>query len=185
MMTSLLVDGRPIHGDPGLPEVTRVFGELRAHPGTMRLLLQASLSTRARARSLRDVFARRDSVDLKHDALLPIVNIARWAALSVGSTALSTTERLHAAAGSVMLPAEQAQNLAEIVDLLQRLRLRYQLMQFRRGERPSDVVTRERMSPIDRSVLTEAAHEIAAVQRRMDKIAAYLPVREWVSPAPS
>jgi CBS domain-containing protein len=184
MMTSLLVDGRPIHGDPGLPEVTRAFGELRAHPGTMRLLLQASLSTRARTHR-RVVFARRDSVDLKHDALLPIVNIARWAALSVGSTALSTTERLHAAAGSVMLPADQAQNLAEIVDLLQRLRLRYQLVQFRSGERPSDVVAREQMSPIDRSVLTEAARETAAVQRRMDKIAAYLPVKEWVSPAPS
>ena len=184
MMTSLLVDGRPIHGDPGLPEAARVFGELREHPGTMRLLLQASLATRARSRSLRDVFARRDSVDLKHDALLPIVNIARWAALSVGSTALATTERLHAAAGSVILPDEQARNLADIVDILQRLRLRYQLIQYRRGERPSDVVPRERMSPIDRSVLTEAAREIAAAQRRMDKVSAYLPVREWVSPAP-
>ena len=185
MMTSLLVDGRPIHGDPGLPEATRVFGELRGHPGTMRLLLQASLATRARARSLRDVFARRDSVDLKHDAMLPIVNIARWAALSVGSTALPTTERLRAAAGSVMLPGEQAENLAQIVDILQRLRLRYQLIQYQRGEPPSDVVTRERMSPIDRSVLTEASREIAAVQRRMDKVSAYLPVGEWVSPAPS
>jgi CBS domain-containing protein len=185
MMTSLLVDGRPIHGDPGLPAAARVFGELRRHPGTMRLLLVETLSTRARARSLRDVFGRRDSVDLKHDALLPIVNIARWAALSVGSTALSTTERLQAAAGSMMLPTEQAQNLAQIVEILQRLRLRYQTVALRRGERPSDVVARDRMSPIDRSVVAEAAREIAAVQRRMDKISAYLPVQEWVSRAPS
>ena len=84
-----------------------------------------------------------------------------------------------------MLPGEQAENLAEIVEILQRLRLRYQLIQYRRGERPSDVVTRERMSPIDRSVLTEAAREIAAAQRRMDKISAYLPVKEWVAPASS
>ena len=28
MMTSLLVDARPIHGDPGLPAVARVFGDL-------------------------------------------------------------------------------------------------------------------------------------------------------------
>ena len=48
MMTSLLVDGRPIHGDPGLPAVTRVFTDLREHPGTMRLLLQESLSRRAK-----------------------------------------------------------------------------------------------------------------------------------------
>jgi CBS domain-containing protein len=185
MMTSLLVDGRPIHGDPGLPAVTQVFGELRRHPGTMRLLLVETLSTRARARSLRDAFARRDSVDLKHDALLPIVNIARWAALSVGSHELSTPDRLHAAAGSTMLPGPKARNLVEIFEILQRLRLRYQLVALQRGERPSDVVTRERMSPIDRSVVAEAAREIAAMQRRMDKIAAYLPVQDWASPAPS
>jgi CBS domain-containing protein len=185
MMTSLLVDGRPIHGDPGLPAATRVFGELRRHPGTMRLLLVETLSTRARSRSLRDVLSRRDSVDLKHDALLPIVNIARWAGLAVGSTALSTIERLHAAAGSMMLPAAQAQNLAEIVEILQRLRLRYQLLAHRAGEQPSDVVARDRMSPIDRSVVAEAAREIASVQRRMDNVAAYLPVEQWVAPAPS
>ena len=84
-----------------------------------------------------------------------------------------------------MLPADHARNLVEIVDILQRLRLRYQLIQYQRGEPASDVVTRGRMSPIDRSVLTEAAREIAAVQRRMDNLSAYLPVREWVSPAPS
>ena len=49
IMTSLLVDGRPIHGDPGLPAVSRVFSELREHPGTMRLLLQESLAYRAQA----------------------------------------------------------------------------------------------------------------------------------------
>lgn len=184
MMTSLLVDGRPIHGDPGLPAAARVFGELRSHPGTMRLLLTASLQTRPRG-PRRALFARRDTVDLKHDALLPIVNIARWAGLAVGSTALSTTERLHAAAGSMMLPADQAQNLAQIVEILQRLRLRYQLLAHAAGERPSDVVARDRMSPIDRSVVAEAAREIASVQRRMDNVAAYLPVEQWVAPAPS
>src|SRR6185436_4916313 len=40
IMTSLLVDGRPIHGDPGLPAVTEVFQEVRRHPGTMRLLMR-------------------------------------------------------------------------------------------------------------------------------------------------
>ena len=48
IMTSLLVDGRPIHGDPGLPEVTKVFGDFRRHPATMELLLKASLSHRAK-----------------------------------------------------------------------------------------------------------------------------------------
>jgi CBS domain-containing protein len=185
MMTSLLVDGRPIHGDPGLPEVMKVFSDLRRHPGTMRLLLEASLSARAKTRSLRDVLSRRDTIDLKKHAVLPIVNTARWAALAVGSSALSTTERLQAAAGSAMLPDEHAHNLIDVFTVLQRLRLRYQLIEYQRGEKPLDVVSRERMSPIDRSVVTEAVREIAAVQRRMDNVAAYLPAEAWTGPAPA
>ncbi len=181
IMTSLLVDGRPIHGDPGLTAVSRVFSDLRAHPGTLRLLLQESLSTRARLRSVRDVFARRDTFDVKTHALLPIVNLARWSALSVGSAALPTTERLQAAAGSAMLPAEQALNLVEAFGMLQRLRLRYQLIQRQRGEPPSDLLSRDRLSPIDRSMLAQAVREIASAQRRMDNVSAHLPASEWAS----
>jgi CBS domain-containing protein len=183
IMTSLLVDGRPIHGDPGLPAVTEVFQEVRRHPGTMRLLMQESLSKRARYRSVRDIFTRRETFDIKAHALLPIVNIARWTALSMGSPALPTIERLKAAAGSAMLPDEQANNLIEAFEVLQHLRLRYQLEQYDRAEPPSDLLVRDRLSPIDRSMLAQAVHEIAAVQRRMDNVAAYLPADAWSTPA--
>ncbi|WP_232668322.1 putative nucleotidyltransferase substrate binding domain-containing protein [Pseudonocardia sp. TRM90224] len=182
MMTSLLVDGRPIHGDPGLPAVTQVFGDLRRHPGTMRLLLQESLSKRAKLRSMRHILSRRpDTFDIKAHALVPVVNIARWAALSVGSAALPTVERLRAAAGSAMLPDEQAGTLIEVFGVLQRLRLRYQLMQHAVGDRPSDLITMSRMSSIDRSVIAQAVREISAVQRRMDNVAQYVPTKEWAS----
>jgi CBS domain-containing protein len=186
MMTSLLVDGRPIHGDPGLPAVTRVFSDLREHPGTMRLLLRESLARRAKLRSAWGIFARRpDTFDIKSHALLPVVNMARWAALSVGSAALPTTERLRAAAGSAMLPGESANTLVEVFDVLQRLRLRYQLAQYRAGERPTDVITLDRLSPIDRTVIAQAVREISSVQRRMDNVSHYVAVEEWASPEPA
>ncbi len=74
IMTSLLVDGRPIHGDPGLPAVTDVFQEVRRHPGTMRMLMAQSVAQRASYRSIRDIFTRRETFDIKKHALLPIVN---------------------------------------------------------------------------------------------------------------
>ncbi|HEY1970069.1 MAG TPA: putative nucleotidyltransferase substrate binding domain-containing protein [Pseudonocardia sp.] len=186
MMTSLLVDGRPIHGDPGLPAVSRVFGDLRRHPGTMRLLLRESLSKRAKLRSMRHILARQpDTFDIKTYALLPIVNIARWAALSVGSATLPTTERLRVASGSEMLPAEQATTLIEVFGVLQRLRLRYQLMQHASGDRPSDLITIGRMSSIDRSIIAQAVREISSVQRRMDNISQFVPVEAWASPEPA
>ena len=82
-----------------------------------------------------------------------MVNIARWAALSVGSAVLPTTERLRAASGSAMLPADSAATLIEVFDVLQRLRLRYQIRQYGAGEQPTDVVTLKWLSPLDRSVL--------------------------------
>ncbi len=185
IMTSLLVDGRPIHGDPGLPAVTRVFGELREHPGTMRLLLVEALARRAKGWPAWRVPARRpETFDLKTNALLPLTNIARWGALSVGSAALATPERLRAAAGSEMLPDDRASVLVEVFEVLQRLRLRYQLRQHEAGERPSDVLLLDLVSPIDRSVIGQAVREIAAAQRRMDTVAHYVEADDWVAPAP-
>jgi len=186
IMASLLVDGRPIYGDPGLTAVSRVFSELRRHRGTMRLLLTESLARRAKFHSMLDVLTRRaETFDIKTYALLPIVNLARWAALSVGSAVLPTTDRLRVAAGSEMLPTESAENLIEAFQVLQRLRLRYQLLQIQRAEPPSDLLTLERLSPIDRSVVTQAVREIASAQRRMDNVAQYVPIGAWTAPAGS
>jgi CBS domain-containing protein len=186
IMTSLLVDGRPIHGDPGLPAAAKVFGDLRRHPGTMRLLLQESLARRAKKPNARGVLSRRSGAfDVKDHAVLPIVNLARWAALSVGSAALPTTDRLRAASGSAMLPQHQADTLVEVFEVLQRLRLRYQIQQHQRGEPPSDVLEMDRVSPIDRSVIAQAVREVAAAQRRMDNVSHYVPAEAWASFGPS
>lgn len=183
IMTSLLVDGRPIHGDPGLPEVAKVFADLRRHPGTMRLLLQESLSRRASLRSMRGLLSRRaGTFDVKEHAMLPIVNLARWAALSVGSAALPTVDRLRSAAGSAMLPQGQADTLIEVFEVLQRLRLRYQIQQYRSGARPTDLLEMDQVSPIDRSVVAQAVREVASVQRRMENVSHYIPAEAWASP---
>lgn len=184
MMTSLLVDGRPIHGDPSLPAVSRVFADLREHPGTMHLLLRESLSRRARTHTVGALLRRsgRDGFDIKTHALLPIVNLARWVALAHGSRALSTVERLADVEGSQVLPSGRARTLAEVFEVLQGIRLRYQLAQIERGERPDDVLAHDRLSAIDHSIITRAVREIAAAQKRADNIAAYVPTDQWVLP---
>lgn len=180
IMTSMMVDGRPIHGDPGLSEVNRVFGDLRRHPGTKRLLLREMLSRRAQPHPLRDALRLRSGpFDLKAHGVLPIVNIGRWAALNAGSTALPTVDRLRSAAGSEMVPADRADTLIESFRVLQRLRLQHQLRQLRDGTEPSDQVDPDSLSPIDRSVLAQAVREVGAAQRRMDRIAQYVPIDEW------
>lgn len=184
IMTSLLVDARPIWGDPGLPAVSAVFRNLRGHPGTMKSLLAESLSYRAKLRSMRDVFARRgDVVDIKAQAVLPVVNIARWAGLSVRAMEVSTRGRLLAAAGSPLLTEANARNLVEVFDVLQKIRISYQVAQLEAGERASDVIDLNRLSPMDRSLIGQAVREISAVQKRMDNLSHYTDASEWAEGA--
>ncbi|MFJ8533927.1 putative nucleotidyltransferase substrate binding domain-containing protein [Streptomyces sp. NPDC093591] len=168
IMTCLLVDGRPIHGDRGLPEVARVFGDLRMHPRTMSMLLAASI-----AQSSRPTPWRRKKIDLKAQFLLPIANIARWAALSVGSTALPTDQRLLAAGGSAMLSESDAVALADAFDAVQGIRLAWQMEQTTAGRTPTDVVRLERLPPVDRAILAEATRVVTDSRRRMGNMARF------------
>ena len=147
-----------------------MFGDLRLHPSTMKMLLAISVD---RSRAPRGRWRRRQ-IDLKTQALLPITNVARWAALSVGATALGTQERLRAAAGSPVLTAEDADTLGDVFEIVQRMRLRHQLEQLEAGETPSDTITPRDVSTIEASVLDEAIREILAVQRRMANKARYV-----------
>ena len=184
MMVSLLLDARPIHGEPRVPAVARMVTELRAHPASMRMLLEESLAKRARLRPLLRMFPGREGFDIKRDALLPIVNLARWAALMVGSAALPTTGRLRAASGSSILPARQAATLVEVFEVLQAIRLRRQLKQVQRGRPPTDRLRLDRISAIDRSIIARAVREIATVQQRMANLSRYESPEEWGRPDP-
>ena len=129
---------------------------------------------RDRLRTVRDVLTgRAGTFDLKAHALTPLVNIARWAALSVDSTEVNTRARLRAASGGPTLSDDDATTLLEVFDVLQRMRLRYQVARFDRGEAPTDVVEMKRLSPLDRSLVGQAVREIAGVQRRMANMSQY------------
>ena len=78
-----------------------------------------------------------------------------------------------------MLPDDAATSLAEVFRLLQRLRLHYQLAQTEQGEKPSDALTMQQMSLIDRSLLAQAVREITGVQRRMANVSAFVSSDEW------
>ncbi|MDF0531429.1 putative nucleotidyltransferase substrate binding domain-containing protein [Tsukamurella sp. 8F] len=180
MMASLLIDGRPVWGDLTLQPVAGVYRHLSEHPRAFKLMLRESLTTKARIRSLRDVVSlRAGTFDIKAHALVPVVNIARWAALASGSTQLQTRNRLAAGAGSPVLPDDSAQILVEVFSVLMRLRLEHQVTQMNSGREPNDLVAVRQMSPLSRSLLEQAVREVASVQRRMSNLATYLGDSEW------
>ena len=169
MMSSLLIDARVVWGDPTLHTVPAAYRRMRdEHSEALRLQRLVALATRVKTRSLRDVLSRRSGTfDLKHHAVTPIVNLARWGGLSADVTSASTPARLSAAAQAGAISDRDAQTLCDVFLMLQRLRMAHQVEQLAAGHTPGDVITMSELSPLNRSLLGDGLREIVAVQRRV------------------
>ncbi|MDI9915874.1 putative nucleotidyltransferase substrate binding domain-containing protein [Rhodococcus sp. IEGM 1379] len=166
VMVSLLADSRVAFGHNRLALSPAVFERLG--PDSLRLLLKDAVEGKARMHSLRERLTRRaNTVDIKAQGVMPIVNIARWAGLAAGCTDPSTAVRLRTAAGAGVLPDDDAAVLAESFDALAQIRLRHQCEQIDRGETPTDVTQLDSLTPLHRSLLASAVREIAGVQRKL------------------
>ena len=135
MMSSLLIDGRVVWGDPALHTVPAAYRWMRnEHSEALRVQRLDALSARVKTRSLRDVFSRRSGTfDLKHHAMTPIVNLARWGGLSADVASASTPARLSAGARPGAISDGDAQTLCDVFLMLQRLRLAHQVEQIAAG----------------------------------------------------
>ncbi|MCV7281026.1 CBS domain-containing protein [Mycolicibacterium flavescens] len=169
IMSSLLLDGRVVWGDPGLHTVPAVYRRLRTEGrDALRLQLLNALSGKVRTRGLRDVLSRRGGTfDLKNHAITPIVNLARWGGMTAGVSSASTPARLAAAAQVGSISERDADTLCDVFAMLQRLRMAHQVEQISAGHTPGDVVTMSELSPLNRGLLSDGLREIAAVRRRV------------------
>jgi CBS domain-containing protein len=156
------------------PEPERTGPDLRrplarTDPDLRRLLARFALSFRPPTGFLRDFVVehsgeRRGQLDIKHGGLVPIVDLARWAAMSAGLAAASTTERLRAAEAAGTLEGPQARTLIEAFGFIFALRLDHQVEQLRRGEVPDNFIDPKTLNPLARSYLREAFRAVASVQ---------------------
>ena len=174
-MSSLLLDGRVIWGDPALHTVPSAYRRMRVdHPNALRLQLLNALSDRVRSWSLRDVLSRRGGTfDLKQHAVTPLVNLARWGGLVADVTSASTPIRLRAAADAGAIADRDAALLGDVFAMVQRLRMSHQVEQVIAGHPPGDVITMSELSPLNRSLLGDGLREIGAVQRRVRSATAW------------
>ncbi len=111
--------------------------------------------------------SHRGRLDLKTGGLVPIVDLARYAAMAAGVTSASTVERLRAAAGAGTLAAADAHSLQDAFRLISNLRAEHRVDQLRAGEEPDDHLSPDELSALRRTQLREAFRAVAAVQRRL------------------
>jgi CBS domain-containing protein len=172
ILVSVFVDSRPVWGIHAGPPIAEVFGLAPRHPALLRLLARFALSYRPPTGFLRGLVVehtgeRRGRLDLKHGGVVPIVDLARWAAMSAGVTSTSTAERLRAARDAGTLPRADAESLLDAFELIVGLRVEHQIEQIGRGEPPDDHIDPAQLSPLTRSYLKESFRAIASAQKRV------------------
>jgi CBS domain-containing protein len=169
--TSILLDGRTVYGPAELdPRPILLEPENRAAllPTMLRLALALKLPTGRRGNiSVEGSGEHSGTFDIKHGGLLPVVDIARFAALKAGANVTATIERLRAASELGAIEPAHARTLEEAYDLFTTLRLEHQIQQLARGDEPDDHVDPNELSELARRYLRDAFHEVAAVQKSL------------------
>lgn len=172
--TSILLDGRvilgPSHGlDPGA-----IIYEQRHRQKLERAMLRLALAAKVPMGFRRDIVVdhsgeHRGTLDIKHGGLLPVTDLARYAALKADIDVLGTVERLRAAGEAGALAPEQARTLEEAHELFSEMRLEHQVQQLEAGRDPDDHLDPKELNPLARRYLRDAFREVAAVQKSLHR----------------
>ncbi|MBI5338971.1 MAG: hypothetical protein HZB45_14925 [Mycolicibacterium rufum] len=138
------------------------------HYPVRQAMVQDATAVRATVPSRLKLFVSgSDAVDVKRAVIDPVVKIARWAALSTGSAALSTRERLAAGEAGGVLDADDAATLRDCHLWLMRFRWRTNVSAFLAGRTAGDVISLGELPPQDRAALRSVAREVSGVMRKL------------------
>jgi CBS domain-containing protein len=172
MLTCVFFDLRCVHGEAALLDTlrretlmrTKANGIFLAHMANNALKRRPPLSVFGRISSARSG-EHRGTIDIKHLAIAPIVDLARIHALAGGLEAVSTDERLAMAGGKGNEMSDQgARDLREALEFLAALRIRHQARQIAAGQEPDSYLRPDALSNFERAQLKDAFKVIADMQ---------------------
>ncbi|CAM2866010.1 DUF294 nucleotidyltransferase-like domain-containing protein [Moritella viscosa] len=103
-------------------------------------------------------------LDLKHNGLAPIINLARIYALAEGIEDVNTIMRLRLAAGTPSLSRTESANLIDAFELLGMLRAEHQAKQIEKGEEADSYLLPKEISRLEREHLKDAFKVVKAMQ---------------------
>jgi CBS domain-containing protein len=170
--TSILLDGRIVYGPKRGLDVKELLFEAGDRSTLERWMLRLALAAKPPTGFRHDIVVEgsgelKGTFDIKHGGQLPIVDLARYAALKAEVRITPTPERLHAAADEGVLKETEARVLEEAYDLFSALRLEHQVAQLEEGREPDDRIDPKQLDPLTRRYLRDAFREVATVQRTL------------------
>jgi CBS domain-containing protein len=171
MHATIFFDLRHVHGAASL---TRTLQSFVLEQTAQNSIFLACLTTNAldarpplgffRQFVLNEHGGHEDTLDLKHNGVVPIVDLARIYALAHGVSAVNTEERLQRLADAGHMNADDASDLHDAHAFMSRVRLEHQAAQIGRGETPNNYVAPDALSDFDRRHLKDAFKIVSRMQ---------------------
>lgn len=175
MHSSIFFDLRCIHGDKSLLKRIRKEMLQQARKSTLFLahLTTNALNLRPPLGFFKDFVLihdgeHNDTLDLKHNGIAPIVDLARIYALTEGIDAVNTFERLKQAAGTASLSKEGSANLLDALLFIGTLRTQHQAKQIINGLSIDNFMSPVEISRLEREHLKDAFKVIQTMQASLE-----------------
>lgn len=172
--STIFFDMRALAGEARLVEILRtaVFGAAQGNKIFLSFIARAAAVTRVPLGFFRNFLLQHDEdegdvLDLKGQAIAPIVDLARVHALANATAATNTLERLRAASAAGSLDPDAANDLAAGFEFIRDVRFRHQSEQIAAGHPPSNKLDPASLSRFDREHLRDA---FRLIRQQLDKL---------------
>jgi CBS domain-containing protein len=176
MHASIFFDMRHIHGDASLTEALRerVLEQTKSNSIFLASLTVNALNFEPPLGFFRQFVLEKHgdqakTLDLKHNGVVPVVDIARIHALAQGIDAVNTNDRLATLADTGGMNAADAANLRDAFEFISMVRLRHQAQQLRAGGEPDNYVAPKTLSDFERRHLKDAFKVVSRMQSALEQ----------------
>ncbi|MBK0400950.1 cyclic nucleotide-binding/CBS domain-containing protein [Limibaculum sp. M0105] len=171
MLSSVMFDLRPISGTRSLFDglQAETLSDARANSIFVAHMVSNSLKHTPplglfRGFALIRSGEHKDTVDLKHNGVVPVVDLGRIYALVGALEPVNTRERLIAAREAGVLSESGAHDLLDAYDFIASVRLEHQARQVREGQKPDNFMAPGTLSELERGHLKDAFMVIKTMQ---------------------
>jgi len=176
LYSSIFFDLRTIYGDKALLKNIRknMLKQTKKSTLFLALLTKNAMKLRPPLGFFRDFVLVHDgehnnTLDLKHNGIAPIVDLARIYALAEGIKAVNTVERLQKAAGTPSLSKEGAANLQDALTFIGTLRIKHQAKQIQKNQETDNYMSPVEISKLEREHLKDAFKVIQTMQTSLER----------------
>lgn len=163
MHCSIFFDIRCVHGESDLVDSLQRYASKRARKNRIfrRFMAANALSHKPPLGFFRrfvqeDDGSHSEGLNLKHRGIVPITDLVRMRALEAGITEANTFRRIDLAAEAGVMNEKDASSLRDALILINQIRLSHQASQMSAGEKPTNFVPPEELSPLMRRNLKAA-----------------------------